>query len=315
MHARRLGTCLLLAIGILIAAETAAASEIIGRNARDVRLRVNAEGVALVTWRDPSGFRKVLAWGAVNARHPTTAVKQVRFRLDYSGGLRSFGDGYWRRFRDASQPYDGPSLPWLVLARKAPDGSYWALQKWQRMLPNWGYKPWTSLQRAWELRLSHWTGDVPKLELWTDWIGGGAAHHLYGRYTYLGQPVYGFSNTSSGVPLDSYGRNVYVDTYNSAYGSGWKRENSFLTHRPNGNFCYGFWKHRGYDGRVRPKAHGAKYRATVIGPGVTPDVNWQGPGLPPYDSSNPDHVAYENAMNALGDSLIAGDPDDPCTKH
>jgi len=42
------------------------------------------------------------------------------------------------------------------------------------------------------------------------------------------------------MPLDSYGRNVFVDTFGSAYGPGWKRENSFLTHGPGGAFCYGF---------------------------------------------------------------------------
>ena len=36
-------------------------------------------------------------------------------------------------------------------ACKAPDGSYWALQSWQRMLPNLGYAPWKKLQRAREL--------------------------------------------------------------------------------------------------------------------------------------------------------------------
>ena len=49
--------------------------------------------------------------------------------------------------------------------------------------------------------------------------------------TYQGQPVYGFENTGSGNPTDSYGRNVYLDTFNSRYGSGWKRENGFLSHR------------------------------------------------------------------------------------
>jgi hypothetical protein len=315
VHARRSLVCLAVLLGALLGPAAAGASEVIGRDARGISLRINSKGVALVTWSDPRGSRKVLAWGALNARHPTAAVKQVSFRLDYSGGLASFGPDYWRRFRDASQPYDGPALPWLVMARKAPDGSYWALQKWQRMLPNWGYNPWKASRRAWELRLSHWTGEPAKLELWTDWVGGGAAHHLYGRLTYLGVPVHGFTNTSHGNPTDTYGRNVYLDTFNSAYGPGWKRENSFLTHRPNGNFCYGFWKHQGYDGRIRPQGHGTMYRATVIGPGVTPDAYWEGAGLPAYDPANPDHVAHEDSMNALGDSLIAGDPEDPCTLH
>ena len=67
------------------------------------------------------------------------------------------------------------------------------------------------------------------LTISTDW----AWHqwdHLYGTFTYDGQPVFGFKSKPSGEPLDTFGRNIYVDTFNSAYGTGWKRENSFLTH-------------------------------------------------------------------------------------
>ena len=58
-------------------------------------------------------------------------------------------------------------------------------------------------------------------------------------------PVYGFRSTPTGVPLDSHGRNIYLDTLNSAYGPGWRRENSFLSHRPTGVFCYGLYRHGG----------------------------------------------------------------------
>ena len=43
-------------------------------------------------------------------------------------------------------------------------------------------------------------------------------HHLFGSFTYLGQPVHGFKSTPGGNPLDTFGRNLYVDTFNSAYG-------------------------------------------------------------------------------------------------
>ncbi|HEY8237329.1 MAG TPA: hypothetical protein VIF85_11865, partial [Gaiellaceae bacterium] len=58
---------------------------------------------------------------------------------------------------------------------------------------------------------------------------------------YQGKPVYGFHTTGLGSPLDGYGRLIYVDTFDSRYGSGWHRENSFVTHRPKGIFCYGFF--------------------------------------------------------------------------
>ncbi len=137
----------------------------------------------------------------------------------------------------------------------------------------------TRAQSAWELRLSHWTGSLPALNVKLDWAYG-RYHHLYGSMTYGGTGVFGFRSTRVGVPLDTFGRNLYVDTLDSAYGAGWKRENSFLTHQNGGRgtFCYGFFPHG-----KRPAGTGTHYRMSVIGPGVTPDVVWQGEARGPYD--------------------------------
>ena len=171
------------------------------------------------------------------------------------------------------------------------------------MLPNYGVAP-TADRAAWELRLSHWSGRCAELELWTDWSYR-RFHHLYGRLTYRGGGVYGFRSTRFGVPLDTYGRNVFVDTFGSTYGSGWKRENSFLTHKPTGGFCYGFYPHGPH-----PVGNGKKYRATVIGPGVTPDVMWEGPAPGAYDSAvdaqaNDAQRALLGGRSALQDQLGA----------
>jgi hypothetical protein len=110
----------------------------------------------------------------------------------------------------------------------------------------------------------------------------GRYRHFFGRLTYGGRAVYGFSATPRGSPLDGYGRNIYVDTFNSRYGRGWHRENSFLTHhrgRTLGDFCYGFFPHFGH-----PTGKGTKYRATVEGPGVTPDVMWTDDDIGAYDA-------------------------------
>lgn len=290
-----LAVAVLLAL-LLGAAGTARASQIIARDATDVRLEVNAKGMALVTFRQRGSVERVLAWGATNG--------DVKFKLDYSGGWGAFGKPVWKTFADASRPYEGPSLHWLVAARKGPDGSYWALQAWQRMLPMYGYAPWKPLQSAWELHLSHWTGEeVPRLEIWLDWVYRGRFHHLFGRYTYRGKPVYGYSNTPGGNPLDPYGRNVYVDTYNSAYGPGWEREMGFLTHKPSGTFCYGFYPHTSaYDGRRTPASHGTRYRATVIGPGVAPDAYWEGADPGAYDP------VLDAQMNQLEEQVVGSDP-------
>ncbi len=111
---------------------------------------------------------------------------------------------------------------------------------------------------------------LPTLEIDTDW----AWHqwdHLFGTFRYANDPVYGFRSTSSGVPLDTFGRNVYVDTFDSAYGTGWKRENSFLTHTGTGAFCYSFNPHGSH-----PAGKGTRTARPSKGPGVTPDVMWQG---------------------------------------
>lgn len=296
---------------VFACAEQAQASEIIARDAVKVSIKVDSKSRAVVYYTRAGKRQHPLLWGATNARPPSQTTPQVKFRRDYSGGWKAFGKPIWKTIRDVCKPYDGPALGWFVTGCKTPNGGYWALQAFQRQLPNLGVDPWKASQSVWELHLSHWKGELPKLELYSDWVIGKRFHHLFGRFTYMGLPVYGFEATSAGVPLDSYGRNLYLDTLNSAYGAGWKRENSFLTHRPNGNFCYGFYEHDpppGYpDVGRRPKGNGERYRLTVMGPGVTPVIVELRDGLPDYDKQNPEHVAHEQAMNDLGDELAEGD--------
>ena len=49
----------------------------------------------------------------------------------------------------------------------------------------------------------------------------------------------------------------------------------------------------------------------MIGPGVTPDVMWQGNGLPAFKPGDPDQAAYESRQNAVLDSL----GDNLCRQH
>jgi hypothetical protein len=288
----RLLVLLAAVLATAVVSSTASASQLIDRNASGVKLAVNAKGEALVTYTAAGKLKHVLASGAVNAIAPTTARKQVEFKLDYAGGWGKYHRDYWKTFGAKCGAYDGPALAWDVTACKAPDGSYWALQAWQRMLPNYGLAP-NATSSVWELRLSHWTGALPVLTISTDW----AWHqwdHLYGTFTYGGSPVYGFKSKGSGEPLDTFGRNIYVDTFDSTYGGGWKRENSFLTHTGTGVFCYSFNPHGS-----RPDGKGTKYRATVEGPGVTPDVMWEGASPGTYDRAA-DLVAND-AIAQLGD--------------
>jgi hypothetical protein len=317
-----------------VAAPVAGASELIDRDATNVKLSVNGKGEALLTYVKGGQPHRVLAWGAINAIPSNADAQQVKLQLDYAGGWKkyyvdnpsvkslqseykrvktsgkgylhlpvvknlaaksSFAKNYWKdSFAGSCPAYNGPKLSWFLTACRAPDGSYWAIQQWQRQLPNYGLDP-NKTQSVWELRLSHFAGEIPKLEVTMDWSWH-KWEHLYGKFTYDGVPVYGFRSTPQGQPLDSFGRNLYVDTLDSAYGAGWKRENSFLTHTGTGVFCYSINPHSPH-----PAGTGTKYRATIIGPGLTPDVMWEGVAPGAYDKAA--DATHNQAITELQDKL------------
>lgn len=287
---------------LLVAPAGAFASQMIDRNATHVSIAVNSQNRAVVSYTRGGRWHHVLLWDAINALAPSKAHKQVRFKVDYSGGYGSFGTGYWKQIvrHDVCGRYAGPALHWLVVACTMPNGQSWAVQSWQRMLPNSGEKPTKSLQSAHELQISHWSGALPVLWLKWDWVYGGHYQHLYGKFSYHGVAVHGFGATPQGNPTDSYGRNIYVDSldpsaWTSGYrqAGGWMRFNSFLAHNSHGNFCAGLFGNMFGRG---PKADGREYRASAMGPGVTPIVYWQGPppgsyqpgGFPLRDNGQPD---------------------------
>ena len=134
--------------------------------------------------------------------------------------------------------------------------------------------------------------------------------------------MYGFGTTPGGAPTDGYGRLIYLDTYNSRYGPGWRRENSFVSHNPTGIWCYGFYQFdaaryphpRGTAAHaMRGPGNGEKYRLSADGPGATPDVSIVVAGLHDYDPSNPADVDYERQQNALLDSIVGVDK--LCRQH
>jgi hypothetical protein len=304
---------MLLAVGVaLLAAPAGTASDRIGLNPSHVRLAVSRDGQrALVTYRAAGRTRHVLVWGAVNALAPSVSVPQVRFTFDWTGGWETYGHTIWRSFGNACQRYDGPPLAGFVAACKAPDGSYWALQEWQPKLPHRGYPPYKSGQTDRELDVSHWTGPLAELEVHANWAFEGQAHNLFGRLTYNGVPVHGFHTVKgTGAPKDRYGRSLYIDTLDSAYGPGWKRETSIVFRNPTGVFCYSFWPTSDVSlpGRPRrPAGDGRAYRINVQGPGVTPNLvatvndpgNWD-----PHDLVK---VQYQNEMKARQLELSKGD--------
>jgi hypothetical protein len=290
----------------------AGAAEIVTRNATNIGLSTDNQGRAMVTYFQRGRMWHVFYSGAINARPPSQSVPQVKFRVDYSGGR-----GEWRHFKNTCRPYDGPTLAWFVTACKAKDGSYWALQTWQRLLPNAGYTPWKHEQKVWELHISHWTGDLPQLEAYAYWVYSGRFHGIFGRATYQDKAIYGFKTTSAGKPLDTYGRLIFVDTFGSAYGSGWRRENSFVAHKGSGMFCYGFYPYASYGNYPKQRTqklagNGKKYRLTLSGPGVTPDVATIVTGLPDYDASDPTLLDIMNQTTAQVRSMATQYGDKLC---
>jgi len=305
---RLLLTAGLAATGFVVTAAPASGSEpLADANVSLASLEVNGKGEALVTYKRSDGqVRHVLVWGALNARAPSAEAPQVRFRWDYAGGWGKYRNGkYWARFKNRCRPYDGPPLPLLVAACKAPNGTYWTIQAWQRRLPLLGFDPWLPRHSNWELHVAHWSGPLPVLEVHPNWTYDGRWQGLFGRYSYLGAPVYGLGATAKGVPKDKYGRNLYIDTLNSAYGPGWKRESGILTHSGTGTFCHSFVPQRPFSGypsqEVRPAAAGERHRITVGGPGVTPVLQVELAGLTQADRDR------DHEFNSAFDRVMAGD--------
>jgi hypothetical protein len=275
-------------------------------NVSELSLQVDAQGEALVTYRTQSGaIRHVLAWGALNAVAPSADVGQQRFHLDYAGGWGKYKRRVWGAFRNRCSAYDGPALQYVVAACKAADGSYWAVQSWQRVLPLRGIAPFQPGQGGWEVHLSHWTGPTAVLEVAQHWTYGGDLQGIFGRLLYNGNPVYGFA-TPSARKGDRNARYVYIDTFNSAYGPGWRRDGAKVTHRPTGGFCYSFAPlpapPAGYPAVPTVSGVGERTRVTAMGPGVTPDVTWEGDTLHGHDP------AAQAAATELFDQWIGADP-------
>lgn len=303
---------LAIAIAALVCVPAAPASNWVALNATHVRLAVSANGKqAMLTYLQNGKTHHVLVWGAINALPPSQSVPQVRFKIDWTGGWAAYGHTIWQHFGNACRPYDGPPLADVLAACTAPDGTDWAVQRWQPNLPHRGYPIYAPGQADWEVDVSHWSGPLAQLELHADWAFNGQAHNLFGRLTYDGTPVHGFHTVKgTGAPADAYGRSLYIDTLDSAYGPGWKRETSIVFRDPTGVFCYSFWPTNDVSlpgHPSRPAGNGRAYRIEVVGPGVAPNLVAQVVDPGPWNPNDPTKVAFENQMRALQLQLSQGD--------
>ncbi len=268
-------------------APVAAGSELVDRNTTSGRIQVNAGNTALVLYKVGSVQKHVLYWGGVD------------WSLTFDGHDRSGGwssrRADWRRFRNVCGPYAGPRLPFLVSACTAPDGSHWALQQYVRLKKNYGGN-----RGKRELRLSHWTGELPVFWIKMDWAWGGRYEHLYGQLTFHGRPVVPGRTSREGAVLDGKGRNLSVDSLHSDMGQGWRRVNAFLANKPNGQFCFVFGPKHPHTAKTGRSSVG-RYRAYVPGPGLAPDLKLSfRPLAPSYDEAL-DEIANEEQRQLRGD--------------
>jgi hypothetical protein len=142
------------------------------------------------------------------------------------------------------------------------------------------------------------------LEITQAYTYGNANQGFFGRLMYQDQPVFGTKSPSATV-ADTWARNIYIDAFNSDYGSGWKHDTAINTHPVNGAFCYTFTPQappKGYP-KSTPNGNGLgeRYRISVIGPGVTPIVQWEGPKLGARSD------AVQTAAQAKFDEILGGD--------
>src|SRR4029078_7788938 len=114
---RRRAALTILLLAPLAVPAGAQASQLIARDAKDVTLRVNARGQALVGYRAKGKQGTGLAWGAINARHPPPGQDQVALRVDYAGGWGTYRKTLSAGFVNACGKDTGPPRPWVVYAR------------------------------------------------------------------------------------------------------------------------------------------------------------------------------------------------------
>ncbi len=266
-----------LAIGLGVA-PVASASEKVDTNVKNSTIMVDGKGNALVRYTKRGKKAAVLYWGAMNADR--RKKNTLEFKRDRSAGWSSGRSDYWKtkKFKNKCGSYTGPELPYLVDACTHSDGSHWTLQYWPRLASNGGGDAENYKDK--ELRLSHFTGEAAQMKITPNWSWGGQYMHIVAELTYQGKPWYAIKFLGEGQVTDKIGRNVTIDSYNSDLGSGWRRVNAILTHRPSGQMCYGFTP-KSWNGNDYSPGYSSenRYRLTVPGPGVSPDNQFEFDGV------------------------------------
>ena len=169
-----------------------------------------------------------------------------------------------------------------------------------------GFAPFKKEHTDVELHVSHWTGALPVLEVWPNWTYGGDLQGFFGRLTYDGSRSTEPDRRRRRSPI-RFARNVYIDTLNSVYGRGWKRDSaSTRTSETEASATRSSRSRRPQDAVIRAMSRAGRdsvtaHRITVMGPGATPVIRWEGARLGPYDRRR------DAAINQIFDAVLAGD--------
>ena len=103
-----------------------------------------------------------------------------------------------------------------------------------------------------------------------NWTYGGTLQGLFGRLLYDGKPVHGFKTADGVAEATSNARYVYIDTLNSAYGPGWKRDGAKRdAHRQRRLLLQlrtALVPPAGYPSVPSVSGQGERHRVTVMGP-------------------------------------------------
>lgn len=174
---------------------------------------------------------------------------------DFGGAIGA--NGYTLYVSSWTLPAEAPGQPsWANAGAPATQATY--------DLPPLGLQTFDGMPRL--LAYARWSKFSPGG--YQGYLKGRHFQLLFGSFTYSGYGVYGPGNRF-GAPTNEYGRNVYINTYNSDYGPGWRRIMGVLTQAPNGSFCYEIGPKGASKGKT---GQGQKYRLAAIGPGLTPVV-------------------------------------------
>ena len=231
----------LAACGLALSVPGSAGGAIFGdANVGNPTLKVSAKGIALVEYTTMAGLkRRVLVLGAIDglAHQTDPTVHAVELPDGLLGRLEEPGES--ALLARSEHPVRALRRPGAAVLRCRLQGARRHVLGAAGVAAkpaDAGLRSWTERQRGVELHVSHWSGELPEFQLFRHWTYGAAHQGIFGRLLYRGAPVFGTRTPSASV-RDEWSRNVYIDTFNSDFGPGWRHDMAIATHVCNGGFC------------------------------------------------------------------------------